>query len=266
MMHPHSTQAPATESLTKALQTTVGSMISSQLAKQLHPQQRDSQQLAEATFDDQHIEARTPSKSSSKNRSLSDSIPRLSPSPNIKEGRRTSKDDHHIGTTPTTPRRPDFLSRGLSLHMPPRDSGGMPSPAQLANRAPLSPKVDTRNIFGSPATVLPRHSRGLDFSRACTHLHHSTLAEQSSPDSSPTVTQKGINIPQRVGPLNPLTLDSPMMHTNIGWHSAGNNDKTAPSSVSSTMMLMSDDSDSGSEDYDPMDRDDNDEAVISTPQ
>ena len=43
---------------------------------------------------------------------------------------------------------------------------------------PLSPKLDHSQIYASPTNILPRRSRGLDFSRAATSLHHSTLAEQ----------------------------------------------------------------------------------------
>ena len=152
---------------------------------------------------------RTPSKPAAKTRSLSDSTPKLSPSPKIKEGSRQSKDDHNIDTPSKTPnRRAGFLSR-LSLQLPPKDQLGTLSPVSFASRVPLSPKTDTRNTYGSPAKVLPRHSRGLDFARACTNLHHSTLAEQSSPDSSPTIVQKGMMIPPRKMSMNAMLVDAP---------------------------------------------------------
>ncbi|KAF2097979.1 hypothetical protein NA57DRAFT_24547, partial [Rhizodiscina lignyota] len=204
-----------------------------------------------------------PSKSPSKARSLSDSTPRLSPSPNIKESIRKSKDDHTIETNPKTPRRPDFLARGLSLQMPSKQ--GSPSTGLLPSRGPLSPKLDSRNIYSSPASVLPRHSRGLDFSRACTNLHHSTVAEQSSPDSSPTITQKAIAIPPRSSlSHSSMILDSPQMNSGA-WTHAGNKDKSmASGSVSSINML--DSSSSDSDGGDPMEGDDNDDLMISTPQ
>ena len=152
------------------------------------------------------LENKTPSKS----RSLSDppnNAPNtLQPSPTFHERQyRKSKDDEALlPATPKPARRPDFVGRGLSLQMPPRLE--MPSPSHFPpfpRPAPLSPQLDRNNIYGgvstngnqgSPATSLPRHSRGLDFARACTNLHHSTIAE-SSPDSSPVITQKAMNIP-----------------------------------------------------------------------
>ncbi|KAI1525179.1 hypothetical protein PtrSN002B_010674, partial [Pyrenophora tritici-repentis] len=187
------------------------------------------------------------------------SLPDLEPSPkfNEPEAARMSKDD--LNATPTTPRRPDFLSRGLSLQMPPRESP-MPSPAHFAARVPLSPQLDSRNTYASPASLLPRRSRGAEFSRACTNLHHSTLPDQSSPDSSPTITQKGIKIPARRPRSNSMLLDSP----NMAWN---NGDRTAPSSsVGSINMMGSEDSSSSSDEVDPLDPDDHDDPMIMTPQ
>ena len=185
------------------------------------------------------------------------SLPDLEPSPKFNEPARMSKDD--LNATPTTPRRPDFLSRGLSLQMPPRESP-MPSPAHFAARVPLSPQLDSRNTYASPASLLPRRSRGAEFSRACTNLHHSTLPDQSSPDSSPTITQKGIKIPARRPRSNSMLLDSP----NMGW---SNGDRTAPSSsVGSINMMGSEDSSSSSDEMDPLDPDDHDDPMIMTPQ
>src|SRR5277367_2243009 len=66
-------------------------------------------------------ESRHLSRSPSKGRSLSDgSDPVLSPSPKFREPEKRSKDDASLGG-PTTPRRPAFTLRGLSLQMPPRD-------------------------------------------------------------------------------------------------------------------------------------------------
>ncbi|KAH7069902.1 hypothetical protein BKA63DRAFT_421658 [Paraphoma chrysanthemicola] len=207
----------------------------------------------------------TPQKSKSpKARSLSDSTPRLEPSPKFREPpARISKDDHTILPNPTTPRRPDFLSRGLSLQMPAREMP-MPSPAHFAARVPLSPQLDARNTYASPASLLPRRSRGAEFSRACTNLHHSTLPEQSSPDSSPTITQKGIKIPSRRPRSNSMLMNSPNISMHGGW---GNGDRTAASSsVGSINMMGSEESSSSSDDVDPLDGDDNDDPMMGTPQ
>ncbi|KAK7711612.1 hypothetical protein SLS57_008095 [Botryosphaeria dothidea] len=207
---------------------------------------------------------RTPSASPSKNRSLSDSqAPKLSPSPKI-VSKRESKDDATL-STPRTPRRPDFLARGLSLQMPPRDPTlGLQTPTQLS-RVPLSPQLDARDTYGTPATVLPRHSRGLDFARACTNLHHSTLAEQSSPDSSPTITQKGMMIPQRKTNITSFALDSPH-NDHTRWPGMHHQEKSiVSSSLGSINMLGSESSDSDSDEDDPMDPDDNDDPMVMTP-
>lgn len=204
---------------------------------------------------------RTPQKS--KARSLSDSTPKLEPSPKFREPTRTSKDDHTVVTSPSTPRRPDFLSRGLSLQMPSQELP-MPSPAHFAARVPLSPQLDARNTYASPASLLPRRSRGAEFSRACTNLHHSTLPDQSSPDSSPTITQKGIKIPSRKPRANSIIMESPNINVYGAWSNGG---RTAPSSsVGSINMLGSEDSSSSSEEIDPMDPDDTDDPMIMTPQ
>jgi hypothetical protein len=199
----------------------------------------------------------TPARASpSKARSLSDSTPKLSPSPKIKE--RVTKDDHNIN--PKTPRRPDFLGRGLSLQMPAKDVGITTS----YPRAPLSPQIDKKHTYGSPAKVLPRHSRGLDFSRACTNLHHSTLAEQSSPDSSPTVTQKGMMIPNRKMSMNSMALDPPQF---APWAAVpGTSERSVvSSSLGSVNMLGSDSSSDSDDEMEPMEPDEVEEAILTTP-
>lgn len=203
----------------------------------------------------------TPQKS--KARSFSDSTPKLEPSPKFREPTKASKDDHTVVASPITPRRPDFLARGLSLQMPPRESP-MPSPAHFAARVPLSPQLDARNTYASPASLLPRRSRGAEFSRACTNLHHSTLPDHSSPDSSPTITQKGIKIPSKKPRANSMVMDSPNVNGYGAWSNGG---RTAPSSsVGSINMLGSEDSSSSSDELDPMDPDDADDPMIMTPQ
>ena len=208
-------------------------------------------------------------RSPSKTRSLSDGgPPTLSPSPKFREPpKRQSKDDSAIGESPSTPRRPAFPLRGLSLQMP---TGDLLSPNTSAyiNRVPLSPKLDHSQTYGSPTTVLPRRSRGLDFSRAATNLHHSTLAEKSSPDSSPTITGRAMNIPNRKngihfsGPADSLNITSSSL-----WSSMANADRmTVSSSLGSVNMMGSDSSESNTDDEDVMDADDIDDSILTTPQ
>jgi len=205
--------------------------------------------------------SKSPNKSPSKSRSLSDSTPKLSPSPKIKENLKGSKDDNHMISTPKPPKRLE-IAGGLHLQMPSRDGVGIQTP-YFASRVPLSPQIDKSNTFGSPAKVLPRHSRGLDFSRACTNLHHSTLAEQSSPDSSPTITQKAMVIPQRKLSINSMMLDPPSLQP---WSSNNSEKGGIASSLGSVNMLGSDESSSESEECDPMDPDEVDDVMITTPQ
>ena len=135
---------------------------------------------------------------------------------------------------------------------------------------PLSPKVEDKEIYmsqqaaaasdlsASPATSLPRHSRGLDFSRACTNLHHSTLAERQPGDggggggemhvgSSPVMTTKGMMIPGaggRKGSVGSMILDSPAMG-NGAWLQPERSGVS--SSVGSVNMMGSDDESSSSD-------------------
>lgn len=226
----------------------------------------------EGTKLDQTQSQRPPSRSPSKARSLSDGAtgpPSLSPSPKFREPeKRMSKDDSAITDSPVTPRRPAYPARGLSLQMPPRDFM-LPTTSTYSSRVPLSPKLDRSQTYGSPTSVLPRRSRGLDFSRAATNLHHSTLAEQSSPDSSPTISGRAMNIPNRSnGAHFPGSIDT---HNNAGslWSTMANADRmTVSGSLGSVNMNMmgSDSSASSSECDDPMDADDIDESILTTPQ
>lgn len=204
-----------------------------------------------------------PSKSPSKNRSLSDSTPKPSPPPTMPQSSRQSKDDSFMSLNPRTPSRSHQSARGLSLQMPSKEWTN----SSTASRTPLSPQPDIRSNYGTPATLLPRHSRGLDFSRACTNLHHTTLAERSSPDSSPTITQKGMIIPSRRGTFGSMILESPSLITNPAWPTANSGYKTGPSSsVGSINMLESDSSSTSAEDNDMMEPDDNDYPIMATPQ
>jgi hypothetical protein len=191
----------------------------------------------------------------SKSTSISDNPPALSPSPKFHEPEKLSKDDGTISDSPTTPRRPPFPPRGLSLQMPPKDLLNLGS---AYSRIPLSPKLDPTDTYGSP--VIPRRSRGLDFSRAATNLHHSTLAEQSSPDSSPTMSGRAMNIPGRRR-SGQFSSELPSH-----WSSRPPGDRTTvSSSLGSVNMLCSESSDSSS-DEDLMDADDIDDSILTTPQ
>ncbi|RDW85412.1 hypothetical protein BP5796_03737 [Coleophoma crateriformis] len=203
-------------------------------------------------------------RSPSKARSLSDvPPPKLSPSPKFREPeKRMSRDDSSLNESPTTPRRPAFPVRGLSLQMPPRE---LMSPSSVyISRAPLSPQLDHSQSYGSPTSVLPRRSRGLDFSRAATNLHHSTLAEQSSPDSSPTIGGRAMNIPNRKN--GPNFSDSHHLNPSSLWSTIGNSDRMHVGSLGSVNMMGSDCSSSSSDEDMMMDADDIDDSILTTPQ
>ncbi|KAJ5645892.1 hypothetical protein N7490_002264 [Penicillium lividum] len=190
----------------------------------------------------------------SKSRSLSDaSRPTNSIQPETGDlSRPSSKDDSALPTLPVTPSRSDSLHHpNLSLNLPSKGSG---SPS--ISRAPLSPKLDSSQIYGSPGSVLPRRSRGLDFSRACTNLHHSTLAE-SSPDSSPIIGGRGMTIPQRRGSIGSTSV--PVFST------SGLADRTAISSSVSSVNMMESDTSSSEDDDDAL-MGDRDDIMLSTPQ
>ena len=225
-----------------------------------------------------------------RSRSFSDggpSGPKLSPSPNIiaaASSRRTKDDialkDTTISTpaslsasTPSTPCRDEFPRRGLNLQAPPnRDftSPGGPtsshqpgsnSPYFAGRVAPLSPKLDPSQVFASPTNILPRRSRGLDFSRAATSLHHSMLADQSSPDSSPTMGGRAMNIPNR----RSGDFSSTEQSSNSLWSVMGSQERMNLSgSLGSVPGIVPSDSSSSSDD-DVMDED-MDESYLTTPQ
>lgn len=214
---------------------------------------------------------KTPTASPTKARSLSDStpsrptdnLPQLSPSPRIKENLQRSQDDTATAVTPSNrvSRRPDFAS-ALLLQMPERDQPGLPT---IPVKAPSSPHLDRSSVYGSPAKVLPRHSRGLDFARFSTNLHHSTLAEQSSPDSSPTITQKGVFIPSRKMSMTSMALDTGGNDC-MPWSSGRLEKGGIPSSLGSVSMMASDDSSNSDDDMDGAEADDAEDMMLSTPQ
>lgn len=220
-------------------------------------------------------------------RSLSDgggTPNKLSPSPHIVEAsRRQSKDDSSIrdsntpkivSSTPSTPIRAGFPLRGLSIQMPQRDprlqqelnvSPTRPTPD--IRPAPLSPKLDHSHIYASPNNILPRRSRGLDFSRAATSLHHSTLANQGSPDTSPTIGSRAMNIPgRRSNDYGNAEQSSNSLWTVMGnHHHHHHHERSAASSSLGSTMHMCSESSSSSDDDDFMDED-MDESFITTPQ
>lgn len=219
-----------------------------------------------------------------KARSLSDGggTPQKFVPAHIADLRRTSKDDSTITIPiresvqtsapsasatlgpPVTPHRSEFPLRGFALHLPLQAS--TPPPQQSASLQPkpgppLSPKLDHSQIYSSPTNILPRRSRGLDFSRAATSLHHTTLAEQSSPDSSPTVGGRAMNIPAR----RPGDFGAPEQTSNSLWSMMGNQDRQHIStSLGSAANFMSESSSSSDED-DLMDED-TEEPYLMTPQ
>ena len=244
-----------------------GFVLSIQLRRQ-YPSSEEQLQSetndATATEMDPTSNRDPPFRSPSKKRSMSDGIkPSLSPSPAFREPAMASKDDIAVLPTPVTPQRPKFPARGLSLQMPQESNA-----ANFLDRVPLSPKLDSSSTYGSPTSVLPRRSRGLDFSRACTNLHHSTLAEQSSPDSSPTIGGKGMMIPPRKGLSNSSSLlESPVSISNSLWSTMANTDKAAvSSSIGSINMLDSESGSTSTDDEDLMDQGDAEDTIITTPQ
>lgn len=201
-------------------------------------------------------------------KSSHDIRPTLSPSPLFVEPFKRSKDDINVAPSPSTPKRPFALPLSLSLQMPPRDISST-STAGLTKRVPLSPKLDPSGSYASPS-VLPRRSRGLDFSRACTNLHHSTLAEQSSPDSSPIIGSRGVTIPSRKGLFPSLSTanfpESPGSSSNSIWSHIQHADKTLmSSSVGSISMMESDSGSSSSDDDHVMEHLEDEETIHITP-
>ena len=153
------------------------------------------------------------------------------------------------------------------------------TPFAGARPVPLSPQLDQHNIYtqqqqqsqsslsASPATSLPRHSRGLDFSRACTNLHHSILAE-SSPDSSPVILQKAMAIPGRKISVESIMLNSPNINGpgSMPWGSLMPERSTVSSSVGSVNMMASESENSESDEDASMAGDDNEDQIFTTPQ
>lgn len=241
-----------TSMLTRSLSGRFNGRLNEQLQYQMEQPELDSAAGMAADKDDgSHIQ--TPLRSAGRTRSLSDAP---KPSPPTQPASRvphqcTSKDDSSIwALIPETPQRQS--SSSSSSQLPAKVPETMSS---MANRPAISPKVD---LSGSPASVLPRRSRGLDFSRACTNLHHSTLAE-SSPDSSPLVAGRGVSIPRR--------RRSHSSGSALALSNSGQADRTAiSSSVSSVNMMESDTSSSEEEEDVSMIGDRDDMMITNTPQ
>ena len=206
--------------------------------------------------------------SPAKARALSETPPTLSPSPKFYESPRSSKDD--ISLLPNLPqaRRPPVSARGLSLQVPQTSRTGLNAPNPV-KPVPLSPKLELSNPYGSPASVIPRRSRGLDFSRACTNLHHSTLADQSSPDSSPTLSGRATSISHRRSLQNSWTLHgSSSGQPHSLWSSTSNMERMGMSGSIGSVNMLDDDLDrsSSSDDQDElMDAPDAEDPILTTP-
>ncbi len=246
----------------------VRSQLTYQLEKEREPEDNNTGSDDQNLPDQEEETSRSPSRP--RPWSLHESLPSLSPSPLFVEPAKTSKDDIHVAPSPVTPKRPSFPPRGLSLQMPPRDISST-STANITKRVPLSPKLDSTNSYAPAASVLPRRSRGLDFSRSCTNLHHSTLAEQSSPDSSPIIGGRGMMIPPRKGLFN-NTLnvshvpDSPGSVANSLWSTMANPDKPAiSSSVGSVSMMEYETGSSSSDSDDIMEHAEEEDTIHMTP-
>lgn len=144
------------------------------------------------------------------------------------------------------------------------------TPAAATGLGIQTAQLDQRESYGSPSSVLPRHSRGIDFARAATNLHHSTLAEQQTPDSSPTITHRHMPPPSRRGSTYAMAIDSPRVGSISGWSwsSAGSGEKSLSRSVGSTAAMISEGSSSSSEDDNDtlMGQDEAEDGLLSTPQ
>ncbi|KAI9887743.1 MAG: hypothetical protein M1823_000492, partial [Watsoniomyces obsoletus] len=202
-----------------------------------------------------------------KSRAMSDTPPVLLPAPIFHETARTAKDDISVmPSTNVTPQHPPLL-RGLSLQMPAQGST-TPSGLSIVKRVPLSPKVEASYVYGSPTSVLPRRSRGIDFSRACTNLHHSTLADHSSPDSSPTLSARPSAVSHRRGFHHPWnSFGSPHYTALSSWSNAGHGEVAGmASSISSVNMLDSDEDNRSWDEDEKMSIMDTEDVVMTTPQ
>ncbi|RKF58957.1 hypothetical protein GcM3_178016 [Golovinomyces cichoracearum] len=202
------------------------------------------------------LESEKPRTSPSKTRSFSDAgLPALSVSSLSKESLKQAwRDDIAIENCPVDSQKPSIVQRGLSLKMPPCE---FKPPSELV---PVSP-----NLEKCTTNVLPRRSRGMDFSRAATNLHHSTLANRSSPDSSPITANRSINMPCRIIGPNSGGCGDFLHNPSPLWSNLGHADQINFSNSSGSINMMgSDPSESCTDEDDLMD--DVDDTILTTPQ
>jgi D-3-phosphoglycerate dehydrogenase len=146
------------------------------------------------------------------------------------------------------------------LDTAPASSASQPAGAHVRTAAPLSPKLEHIYASPSPTNFLPRRSRGLDFSRAATSLHHSTLADQASPDSSPTIGSRAMNIPG----ARAADYGGPEQSSTSLWSMMGDQERMQiSSSLGSTSQAILDSSSSSDDDI--MMDEDMDDAYVTTP-
>ncbi len=192
--------------------------------------------------------------------------------PNEPSQRQAQEPNEHPPQPPSTPVSANSGAYLLQQQLQQQQQHLFNQPTYMAKPTPLSPKLDPSQIYASPTNILPRRSRGLDFSRAATSLHHSTLADQSSPDSSPNPggssgTGSGynaMNIPSRkLGDYGGATESSTSLWSMMGRTS----EKVYPSSSlgSAVNIAACSDSSSSSDEDDFMDED-TEEPFITTPQ
>lgn len=189
------------------------------------------------------------------------SKPTLSPAPAFLQRAKDVQDDLSL-KSPSTTKRPNLAPRGLTLQMPTRDTSSTSTNLLTShfNTQPLSPKLDPSLSYtsSSPGSAIPRNR---DFARSCTNLHHSTLAEQSSPDSSPVIGGRVMHIPRGKNFHHFAGPDSPGFPPSSLWSTPVMDKSNMASSLGSVSMLDSE-SDSDSSDDDMMREED---AIQGTP-
>ncbi|KAK1773208.1 hypothetical protein QBC45DRAFT_101534 [Copromyces sp. CBS 386.78] len=181
----------------------------------------------------------------------------------------------HVNLNATSPSAPHSQSHSHSQLQSQQPSSNPVASASTSSAyvkpAPLSPKLDHSHIYASPSpNILPRRSRGLDFSRAATTLHHSTVVDQASPSSSPTIGSRAMNIPAGPGRW-PGEHGTTMEQTsNSLWSVMGNRGHErmhASNSLGSNAHIshaLFTDTSSSSDDDDLMDED-MEEPIVTTP-
>jgi len=141
---------------------------------------------------------------------------------------------------------------------------GSHSTSRLSTPALLSPRLAGRGGFDvsyqppftSSGPIIPRRSRGLDFSRAATSLHHTMSIDQSSPDSSPTAAHRG-SIAFSCRNRSDSVVTSNGNEYLCGVYVGGHQDRSGGGLAKPFQMAL--DSSDSSEDDDMMDEDDFDE-------